>query len=239
MSDLLDKRVLIIDDDPDMSELVAFFLSQAGAEIYTAAGGPEGLRQFFAHRPDLVILDIMMPEMDGWEVCQRIRQVSDVPLILLTALARNPEIVKGLKCGADDYLPKPFSPDVLLARAQAVLRRAHHYSAQEKSVTYNDGHLAVDLIKRRVRVRGEPVKLSATECRLLTYLFRHAGRVLTFEQILAQVWGKACQDNPEYVHVYVSRLRQKLEPEPKQPIYFLTEHGIGYRFEKHATPQRI
>lgn len=174
----------------------------------------------------------MMPGMDGWEVCQRIRQVSEVPLIMLTALGKDTEIVQGLEYGADEYITKPVSMSVLLSRVQAVLRRAYLYESKQKPTIYGDGYLNIDLETGKVMIEGQSIKLSAIERRLLTYLYQHAGQVLTFEQILEHVWGKGYENNPEYVHVYISNLRKKIEPDPRRPIYFLTEHGLGYRFEK-------
>lgn len=229
--------ILIIDDDLTLLQLLATALSQTGYKVYTAANGPEGLRQFFTLRPDLIILDLMMPDVDGWTVCQRIRQVSTVPLIMLTALSQEELIIRGLDYGADDYLTKPCSFDMLLARVRAVLRRAALPPLTQKSVTYSDNRLTIDLDERRVFILGEPVKLSATEYGLLTYLFQNAGQVLTFEQILEQVWGETGHGNIDYVHVYVSRLRRKLEVNPREPVYLITEYGVGYRFEKQSSPQ--
>lgn len=229
--------ILIIDDEPAILHWLASALSQMGYEVYTAASGPEGLRQFYTLRPDLIILDLMMPDVDGWTVCERIRQVSAVPLIMLTALSQEELIIRGLDYGADDYLTKPCSLELLLARVRAVLRRAALPPTAQKSVSYSDNRLTVDLDERRVFILGEPVKLSATEYGLLTYLFQNAGQVLTFEQILEQVWGETGHGNIDYVHVYVSRLRRKLEVNPKEPVYLVTEYGVGYRFEKQPNSQ--
>jgi DNA-binding response OmpR family regulator len=176
----------------------------------------------------------MMPDVDGWTVCERIRQVSTVPLIMLTALSQEELIIRGLDYGADDYLTKPCSMELLLARVRALLRRAALPPTTQKSVTYSDNRLTIDLDERRVFILGEPVKLSTTEYRLLIYLFQNAGQVLTFQQILEYVWGDTGQANIDYVHVYVSRLRRKLEVNPKEPVYLVTEYGVGYRFEKQS-----
>lgn len=233
MSDLQGKKILVIDDDPDLLQLMARLFARTEAQVYTDFSGQEGLRQFYAHQPDLVLLDVMMPELDGWSVCQRIRQVSNVPLIILSALVRDKDVVRGLDCGADDYVSKPFSPNVLLARARTALRRGT--SPHTESLAYADDHLTIDGDKRRVLVCGEPIRLSATEYRLLAFLLQHAGQVLTFQKILGNVWGEGCQDCIEYVHVYICHLRQKLERDPKQPKYLLSERGVGYRFEKQAS----
>ena len=239
MSDSLHgKKILIIDDDLLMLHLVGQTLSLAEGQVYSATNGPEGLKKFYVHQPNLVILDIMMPGVDGFEICRLIRQSSNVPIIMLTALGQEKDIVRGFNCGADDYVTKPFSPDVLVARVQAVLHRAALPAVVEELVVYNDGYLTIDIKQRRVRVRGESVKLSTKEYQLLVYLFENAGRILTIYQILEKVWGWEYRDNVDYVHVYVHHLRQKLEENPKSPRYLLTEHGIGYRFEKASSASK-
>ncbi len=227
------KRVLVVDDDPALLPLIEYTFAREGYEVLTACDGKEALREFFAHKPDLVILDIMMPRMDGWETCRRIREVSDAPIVMLTARGQDEDIVRGLEYGADDYLTKPFSIKVLLAHARAVLRRAALPPAEyAEPTTYADDFLTIDLKERRVTVGGEQVKLTATEYRLLAYLVQNAGQVLTFTQILQNVWGWEYQDDLDYVRVYVWHLRQKLEQDPKNPRYIQTEIGVGYRFEK-------
>jgi DNA-binding response OmpR family regulator len=176
----------------------------------------------------------MMPGMDGCTVCQRIRQVSDVPIIMLTAMNRENDIIRALDYGADDYVTKPFSHNVLLARTRAALRRARVSAPPKTPLVYYDNHLIIDRNKHRVFVDGQAVKLTAIEFRLLTYLFQNAGRVLNFRQILNNVWGEEYQGNTEYVHVYIQRLRRKVEIDPSSPTYILTEHGVGYRFEKSS-----
>jgi DNA-binding response OmpR family regulator len=228
------RRILVIDDNPDLLWVVEHAFSRTGGQVYTAANGREGLRQFVDHRPDLVILDLMMPHMDGWEVCRRIRLLSDVPIIILTVLEREDNIIRGLDCGADDYVTKPFSLDVLLARARATLRRAELVPTIDTPLVYSDGYLTIDLDKRQVLVRGEPVRLRVTEYRLLAYLLQNADRVLTFTQILDNIWGHEYQDSANYVHVYISHLRGKLEKDPKHPQYLLNVRGVGYRFEKQT-----
>ena len=227
------KKVLLIDDDPDLLELLRFLFSQASYQVFTAGCGLEGLRQFYAHSPDLVILDVMMPDLDGWEVCRRIRQLSDVPLILLTALEQDTAVVGGLDCGADDYITKPFSPQILLARSRAA-RRKKVSSLSSEALSYNDGRLIINLAEHQVLMKGRRVKLSQTEYQLLSFLVRHAGQVLTIKQLLRHVWGQSRGHNAEYVHAYIHHLRQKIEPDVHQPTYVLTEHGVGYMFEKQA-----
>lgn len=225
------KKILAVDDDPEMLRLLEHFLSRAGYQVYTAADGQEGLCQFRAHPPDLVILDLMMPTMNGWQTCSQIRRFSTVPIIILTALRWDEDIVRGLDCGAVDYVTKPFSPIVLLARVRAALRQATLTQATSP-VIYDDGYLAVDLNECRVSVRRNPVKLSATEYRLLAYLLQNASRLLTTQQILEHVWGRAYEDETDCVRVYIWHLRQKLEQDVSNPRYLLTEHGVGYRFQK-------
>ncbi len=226
---------MIIDDDPELLQLVELVFSRAGAQVYTAASGSKGLRQFYAHQPDLVLLDVIMPKMDGWEVCRHIHQLSDVPLIMLTALSQDDQTIPGLACGADDYVTKPFNSKVLLARVRAVMRRAMQPHPAKKPITYSDSYLMVDLDKHLVSVRGQAVKLSATEHRLLACLLQNAGRLLTYQQILKNVWGEGFWNNSEYIHTYIWYLRQKLEKDPHNPNYLLTEHGLGYRFKKRAS----
>jgi DNA-binding response OmpR family regulator len=231
VSDIQGKKLLAIDDDPIMLRLVEHTFSKTGALVYVANNGEEGLRQLYACQPDLVILDVMMPNLDGWQVCARIRQISEVSIIFLTALGKEDEIIRGLDCGAVDYVTKPFSPKVLVARAQAALRRGEPASGPKKRLAYRDDYLTIDLEMRRVLVGGKPVQLTATEYKLLAYLVLNASQVLTFGQILENVWGKAYQDSVNYVHIYVWHLRQKLEAAPRQPQYLITEHGVGYRFQ--------
>lgn len=226
------KRILIVDDNDGLCEVVSLIFEETGAHIYTAQNGRDGLKRFFEHRPHLVILDIMLPDIDGWEVCRQIRLLADTPVLMLTTLDEDNAVIRGLDLGADDFLSKPFNMDVLVARSCALLRRASSTPKPAQSLAYNDEYLTVDLQKRRVLVRGESVKLTATEFQLLAYLVQNAGRVLTYEQILDHVWGPEYRGSPDYVHVYVSHLRRKLEEDPRQPRYLQTEHGVGYRFEK-------
>lgn len=239
MRDVLQgKKILIVDDEPTMLRLVEVTVARAGAQVYTATNGQEGLRQFHTCQPDLVFLDVMMPGTDGFETCRLIRRFSDVPIIMLTVLVHDKYIIRGFDCGIDDYVTKPFNPDVLVARARAVLHRtALPTLAQESKPTiYDDGYLTIDMKGRRVFVQEKPVKLSAKEYQLLTYLFQNAGQVLTFRQILENIWGWERRDNTDYVHVYIHRLRQKLEENPQRPNYLVTAHGVGYRFDRACPP---
>lgn len=228
----MQKKILVIDDDPSLVALLYHSLTEQGYEVYKAYDGQEGLRQIYSHQPDLIILDIIMPNLDGWQVCRRTREMSDVPIIMLTTKGKEEDIVRGLDSGADDYLSKPFSVTELLARVRAVLRRAALPPPTEEPVAYNDEYLTVNLAERRVIVRGEPVKLTPTEFRLLAQLVENAGRSLTYSQLLEKVWGWEYRDDIDYVRIYIWHLRQRIEKDPSQPQYILTDYGVGYRFER-------
>jgi DNA-binding response OmpR family regulator len=224
------KTILVVDDEPQMCRLVTTIFHQEGARVISAGTAQEGLDQFQAQAPHLVILDIMLPGQDGRDLCRQIREVSDVPIIMLTALTQGEEIVRGLDVGADDYVTKPFDRQVLLARARAVMRRAETQSRRLDNLVFDDGYLMVDLRNRQITTDGEPVRLSATEYDLLRYLMRNPGRVCSFAEILENVWGKEYRFSDEYVHVYIWHLRRKLEHDPKNPTYLISEHSVGYRF---------
>jgi len=226
------KKILIIDDDVNLGQTIKLTFARVGAEVFTAVDGRDGLRQFYENRPDLVILDVRMPDINGWETCRQIRLLSNVPIIMLTTLDNDEDIIRGLDYGADDFVTKPFSRDVLLARARAVLRRTELSTEPEDQLLYNDSYLLIDLRKHRIEVNGQVVQLSSTEFRLLAYLLQNAGQLLSYQNILDKVWGWEYQNSSDYVHVYVSHLRRKLEADPRNPKYLLTERGIGYRFER-------
>ncbi len=229
---MIGKKVLLIDDDPDFLKLISLIFKESGAQAFTARDGLEGMGKLFTQRPDLIILDVMMPGIDGFQICERIRQYSNTPLIMLTALDHDEHMLKGLEAGADDFLSKPVNREILLARAKAVLRRSEQNNGYQDIYNYDDGRLQIDLEKHRVLVRGKQIKLTPVEFRLLAYLATNAGRVLPFEQILDNVWGSEYKGNDDYVHVYISHLRSKIEPDPKNPRYILSIHGVGYIFEK-------
>ena len=228
------KKILVIDDDVNLGQAIKLTFVRAGSEVFTAVDGRDGLRQFYEHRPDLVILDVRMPDIDGWETCRQIRLLSNVPVIMLTTMDKDQDVLRGFDYGADDFVTKPFSRDVLLARARAVLRRVELLSEGDDHSIYNDEYLNIDLHKRRVLVNGEQIQLTATEFRLLSYLMKNAGQILTYQNILDKVWGWEYQDSIDYVHVYISHLRRKLEADPRSPHYVITERGIGYRFERQS-----
>jgi Response regulators consisting of a CheY-like receiver domain and a winged-helix DNA-binding domain len=229
---MIDKKVLIIDDDPDLRQLAGMLFKKAGAQIFTAQDGLDGISKLFTCNPSLIILDVVMPEINGFEVCRRIRQVSDIPIIMLTSLNHEKDMLQGLDSGADDFLSKPFSGEVLIARAKTVLRRSQKGNPPSPNYEFNNGHLSIDIDRRQVLVEEKRLKLSPIEFRLLVYLARHAGKVLTFDHILTNVWGTEYKGSMDYVHVYVSHLRNKIEENPKDPRYILTVHGIGYMFER-------
>jgi two-component system KDP operon response regulator KdpE len=228
---VIGKAVLIIDDEPGLCQVVSMIFERAGATVHAVGTGDEGLGYLRRHQSDLVILDILLPGIDGFEICRRIRQFSDVPVIMLTALSGNEQLVFALEAGADDYIAKPFDASVFVARAKAVIRRCRFQEAERASSIYDDGYLIVDLNARRVQAAGRLVGLTPKEFDLLAYLFRHANLVCTFKQILGNVWGTAYLDNPEYIHAFIWQLRSKLEADPRNPVYFISEHGVGYRFE--------
>jgi len=223
-------KILIIEDDAVTATLTCLQVESKNFSVQIANNVAEGLRQAYAWRPDLVLLDIMMPDMDGWAVCQRLRELSDVPVIFVTAVGQERNIVRGLQLGADDYIVKPFSTKELHVRIEAVLRRHHQNDEAEVPQRYANDWLTVDVEQHAVTVNARPIDLSPIEFRLLTTLVHHAGKVLTHEFLLEQVWGSAFKQERHYLKLYVWYLRQKIEPDVNRPQYILTERGVGYRF---------
>ncbi|NLE50248.1 MAG: response regulator transcription factor [Chloroflexi bacterium] len=227
-------KVLIVDDEIAIRDALGRKLQREGFQVALAGSGLEGLRAFHAEHPDLVILDIVMPEMDGLTVCQRIREVAETPVMMLSAQAiTENDIIEGLNAGADEYLVKPVRLNEFVARVQALLRRAQ-MTATEAETGYNDGYLCIDLQRRHVFVENQKVHLTPTEFKLLMVLHESAGRVVPQRELLEQVWGPEYADDVYYPRVYISQLRRKIEPDPANPIYILTEHRVGYRFEKQG-----
>ncbi|GIK63448.1 MAG: DNA-binding response regulator [Chloroflexi bacterium] len=225
-------KILIVDDEEAIRDSLSQKLTRAGFQVSTAANGLEGLRTFHTERPDVVVLDIAMPEMDGLTVCQRIREVAETPIMMLSAQAvTEVDIIEGLNAGADEYLMKPIRGNEFVARVQALLRRAQ-MTAVEAESGYNDGYLSVDLQRRHVHVNGEKRHLTPTEFKLLAVLLENSGRVVPQRELLEQVWGKEYIDDIYYPRVYISQLRRKIEPDAANPTYIQTEHRVGYRFEK-------
>jgi len=231
MDSLQGKRILVIDDEPELLDLVSTVLRREGAQAFTAVNGDEGLLQLHKEHPDLVLLDIMMPGLPGFETCSRIIESSKTPVIFLTALVSVNDIVKCLNLGAVDYVTKPFTPKVLVARIRAALRLVDQITTENPPDVYEDDYLTINLDQRRISVEGVPVQLTATEYKLLSFLFSNANQVLTSADILDNVWGAEYRNSTNYVHIYIWRLRQKIEQDPKNPQYLLSEPGTGYRFE--------
>jgi len=227
------KLVLIVDDEPRMIKFIRLNLELEGYRVSEASNGLEALDKVRKELPDLVLLDVMMPEMDGFEALERIREISNVPVIMLTVKAEEEDKVRGLELGADDYVTKPFSPRELSSRIKAVLRRTEMPSPVEKTILKidDDGFgLSIDFNRREVIVRGERIKLRPTEYRLLYHLVNNAGWLMTHEMLLSKVWGYAYRDDTHLLRVYITYLRKKIEPDPSHPRYIFTERGIGYRF---------
>ena len=225
-------RVLVIDDDEDIRRLVKTLLERSGSTVQLAADGREGLREFHAFRPDLVVLDVSMPELDGWNVLERIRDMSDVPVLMLTARGDELERVRGLQAGADDYVVKPFGKQELVARVTALLRRATRGAAREQEAdSYADAYLTIDWAQARVTVGEREVQLTPLEFRLLSTFVRHPRQVLSREQLLELVWGDAYGVGGDQVKLYVGYLRRKLDAESPDSVPIETVRGFGYRYK--------
>lgn len=223
--------VLVVDDEQPLRDFVSRNLQKRNFEVHTAANGLEALAIFQANPIDLVIMDLMMPRMDGIEAIERIRQISTVPVIVLSALEEEHHKVQALNQGADDYLTKPFGVNELLARVNAVIRRSTWTEIPPGTTTLAYADIAVDRERHQVTVRGQPVELTPTEFKLLVYFMENSCKVLPHELILRNVWGPEYGQEAEYLRVYIGRLRQKIEPDPSEPRHLLTERGIGYSFE--------
>lgn len=227
-----DVTVMVVDDDPTLRRLLSHSLTEEGYRVVTARDGQEGLRVLFETKPDLLVLDVGMPKMDGWTMCQRVREISNIPIIMLTASTATEHVVKGLELGADDYIAKPVEMRELIARVRANLRRAAtEPTVIKENKVYTDDWLTVNLEERRVLVQDEQVRLTPTEFNLLAQLVSAAPRVMSYRDLLEQVWGWEYIDDIDYLRVYVWHLRRKLEPNPKEPRYIINELGVGYRFE--------
>lgn len=225
--------ILIADDSVEFTEMLRGYLEQHGYKVVAAATGKEALDYFSSNqRVDAVLLDVMMPEVDGWETCRRLREITNVPILILTALDREADLVHSLDIGADDYLVKPFHLSELKARIEAHLRRARMAGWDSPYPAYADDELYIDLPNREVRLRGKYVSLSPTEFRLLACLVRNAGVVVSHVNLLSEVWGPDYMQDIRSLKLYIRYLRQKIEPEPGEPRYILTEWGVGYRFRE-------
>jgi two-component system KDP operon response regulator KdpE len=224
------EKILVVDDDTDFLGLTQLWLQNAGYTVMTADDGKAGLRRVFSSRPNLVLLDVNMPTMNGWEVCNRIRDMSDIPVIIVTVNRGTSDLLRGFGLGADDYMIKPFDFSELLARIAAVLRRCAIEKQEEESDSFQDGELEVDWRSHQVYARGEEVRLSPTEFRLLSCLVKNRGWIVTHEQLLQKVWGPNYIGDKSFVKLYIRYLRQKIEKDPCKPKLILTERGVGYRF---------
>jgi two-component system KDP operon response regulator KdpE len=228
-------RILVIDDDPAVGRTVSQNLGRHGFRTKVATSGDEGLEYAGSFQPDLVLLDLALPDQSGFEVLERLRARTSTPVIVLSVRGAEPDKVRALDSGADDYLTKPFGVDELLARVRVALRHAAR-STTGRDAIFRSGDLAIDLERRTVSVGGREVRLTPTEYGLLTALAAHAGAVLTDRALLQRVWGAEYGSENHYVHVYMARLRKKLEADPARPRYLRTEPGVGYRLLEEPTP---
>ncbi|MEJ2708507.1 MAG: response regulator transcription factor [Anaerolineales bacterium] len=227
---LKDRRILVVDDEERMVRFIRLNLEHDGFRVIEAFNGSQAIEKVRNSLPDLILLDVMMPDIDGFEVLRIIREVSTVPVIMLTAKGEEDDRVRGLELGADDYITKPFSPRELASRVRAVLRRTETAGGSTHGLIEVDDRLKLDFDRREVWVEGKLVKLRPTEYRLLYHLVQNAGWVISHDQLLAKVWGYEYRDEPHYVRLYINYLRKKLEEDPSNPKYILTERGVGYRF---------
>ena len=224
------RRVLVVDDEERMVRFIRMNLEHDGFQVSEAFNGKQAIQRLRDIKPDLILLDVMMPDLDGFDVLEMIREISSVPVIMLTAKGEEDDRVRGLELGADDYVSKPFSPRELVSRVKAVLRRTEAASGSMHGLLEIDDRLKIDFDRREIWLEGKLVKLRPTEYRLLYHLVQNAGWVVSHDQLLQKVWGYEYRDEPHYVRLYINYLRQKLEKEPASPRYILTERGVGYRF---------
>jgi two-component system response regulator VicR len=229
-------KVLVVEDDPGIIEVVSlcFQLRWSGTTVVTAANGRSGIGLVETESPDVVILDIGLPDIDGYQVLKEVRRFSDVPVLMLTVRGEDTDVAKGLELGADDYITKPFSHIELIARVQAVLRRAQGLPVSDDEKPFTAGKLSVDFSRNEVVLNGQVIKLTSIERKLLYYLIRNEGRILSHESLLTKVWGDTYVDARDLLRVHIQHLRQKLEDNAETPNIILTEHGIGYKFVRPA-----
>jgi DNA-binding response OmpR family regulator len=224
------RKILVVDDEERMVRFIRLNLEHDGFQVFEAYKGVQAIQKVRDAIPDLILLDVMLPDLDGFEVLKMLREINNVPVIMLTAKAEEDDRIKGLELGADDYITKPFSPRELSSRVRAVLRRVEPISGGMHGLIEVDERLKIDFDRREIWVEDKLVKLRPTEYRLLYHLVQNAGWVVTHDQILSKVWGYEYRDEPHYVRLYINYLRQKLELDPANPKYILTERGVGYRF---------
>ena len=232
------KRILVVDDESRMRRFVRMNLDLEGYDVLEAENGLAALQRVRDDQPDLVILDVAMPDLDGFETLARLRETSAVPVIMLTVKGDEEDRIRGLDLGADDYMAKPFSPRELSSRIRAVLRRVEPAKPQTAEPLVIDADLAIDFPRREVIARGERIKLRPTEYRLLLHLVENAGWIVQGETLLAKVWGPEYRDDNQLLRLYVNYLRKKIEPDPANPRYIFTERGVGYRFVNYKQEQR-
>jgi two-component system KDP operon response regulator KdpE len=231
------RRILIVDDEERMVRFIRLNLEHDGFQVSEAFNGKQAIQKMRDLTPDLILLDVMMPDLDGFEVLETIREISSVPVIMLTAKGEEDDRVRGLELGADDYVTKPFSPRELVSRVKAVLRRTEGASGSMHGLIEVDERLKIDFDRREIWLEGKLVKLRPTEYRMLYHLVQNAGWVVSHDQLLTKVWGYEYRDEPHYVRLYINYLRQKLEIDPANPKYILTERGVGYRFVDFRRPK--
>lgn len=230
MSELDRRRILVVDDEERMVRFIRMNLEHDGFQVGEAFNGKQAIQKIRDFTPDVILLDVMMPDIDGFEVLETIRDFSNVPVIMLTAKGEEDDRVRGLEGGADDYITKPFSPRELVSRIKAVLRRTEGATGSTHGLLEIDKRLKIDFDRREIWLDGKLVKLRPTEYRLLYHLVQNAGWVVSHDQLLQKVWGYEYRDEPHYVRLYINYLREKLEKDPANPVYILTERGVGYRF---------
>ncbi len=228
------EKILLIEDDIEFLNLTQTWLQNAGYEVLTAEDGAEGMRRVYSSRPSLVLLDANIPKMDGWEVCRRIRDMSDIPVLMVTVNGQKADRLKGFVLGADDYITKPVDFRELIARVQAVLRRAGSSMPDDGPSTFHNDEIEIEWKSHQVWVRGERVKLSPTEFKILACLIKNRGWIVTHEQLLEKAWGPNYIGDKSFVKLYIRYLRQKIEADPRNPQIILTERGVGYYFAMHS-----
>jgi DNA-binding response OmpR family regulator len=224
------EKILVVEDDSDFLNLTQTWLQNAGYEVLTAEDGAEGMRRVFSSRPNLVLLDANMPKMDGWELCRRIRDMSDIPVMMVTVNGQKDDRLRGFDAGVDDYITKPVDYLELIARIQAVLRRAGTNPVDDEPSTFDNGEIEIDWRSRQIWVRRKRVKLSPTEFKILACLVKNRGWIVTHEQLLEKAWGINYIGDKSFVKLYIRYLRQKIEENPHNPRLILTERGVGYYF---------
>jgi len=225
----MSEKILIIDAEEPTVEMISMLLKERGFEVYDASCAQTGLRMAYQHQPNLILLDVVLPDRDGWDICRQLRDLSDMPIIFISARSDKDDVIKGLDLGADDYITKPFDDDELVARIKACLRRSPKTNLNEEFI-FNNGDFQINFKSREVRIRNTLKDLTPKEFNLLAVLVRNAGRVLTRTELVTEAWGDEYRDSTDNLKLYIHYLRQKLEINPQQPEYILTSRGVGYRF---------